>query len=229
MKGNDLPLKPGPEDIPGDDNKDDDEMILQTSHCNDCDAVLYDQESMSHHLKRHQHLVKQTIGDLVENGLNGSVPSTEPIAEIRLAYDALKDIYLEDDTKPDEYSDLIKTEYEVSLFPMGKGLHSPFEISSENDDLLVIEGCKEAEAQQESAHPIQSEAHDDSSKVTSTITLLTREREHTQVSLVEAYFNGKEASVMVDTGSTFSTIRYDNPTQDRIFKIGKKRTCSQTC
>ena len=108
------------------------EMIPQTSHCNDCDAALYDQYSMNHHLKRHQHLVTQTIGDLVENGLDGSVPSAEPIAEIRLAYDALKDINLKDDTreskkaKPDEYPDLIKTEYEVSLFPMGKGLHSPF-------------------------------------------------------------------------------------------------------
>ena len=56
-----------------------------------------------------------------------------------------------------------------------------------------------------------------------------REREHAQVSLVEAYFNGKEASVMVDTGSTVLTIHYDDPTQDRIFKIGKKRTCSRAC
>ena len=104
---------------------------------------------MNHHLKRHQHLVTQTIGDLGENGLNGSVPSAEPIAEIRFAYDAIKGIYLEDDTRLDEYSELIKTEYEVSLFPIGKGLHSPFEISSDNYDLLDVEECKEAVTQQE--------------------------------------------------------------------------------
>ena len=62
LKEDDLSLKPGPEDIPGDDNKDDDEMILQTLHCNDCDAVLYDQESMRYHLKGHHHLGKQAIG-----------------------------------------------------------------------------------------------------------------------------------------------------------------------
>ena len=128
--------------------------------------------------------------DLVENGLNESVPTAEPIAEIRLAYDALKDINLKDDTreskkaKPDEYPDLIKTEYEVSLFPIGKGLHSPFEISSENDDLLDIEGCKEAVTEQESAHHEKSEVYDDRSKVTNTITLVTKNREHAQVSIV---------------------------------------------
>ena len=34
---------------------------------------------------------------------------------------------------------------------------------------------------------------------------------------------------MVDTGSTVSTIHYDDPTQNRIFKVGKKITCSRTC
>ena len=123
---------------------------------------------------------------------------------------------------------MIKTEYEVTIFPFGRGLHSPFDTSSENNDLLVVEGCKEAETQQESALPIQSEVHDDSPKVTGTVTIITREKEHTQDSLVRAYFNGKEASVMVDTGSTVSTIHYDDPTQSRIIKIGKKRMCSRT-
>ena len=50
-----------------------------------------------------------------------------------------------------------------------------------------------------------------------------------QVSLVEAYFNGKETSIMVDTGSTVSIIHYNDPTQDRIFQIKKKRTCSHIC
>ena len=34
---------------------------------------------------------------------------------------------------------------------------------------------------------------------------------------------------MVDTGSTVSIIHYNDPTQDRIFKIEKKRTYSRTC
>ena len=56
-----------------------------------------------------------------------------------------------------------------------------------------------------------------------------REKEHTLDSLVRAYFNGKEASVMVDTGSTVSTLEYDDPTQNRIFKVGKKITYIQSC
>ena len=95
-------------------------MVLQTLHCNDCDVVLYDQESLRDHLKGHPQLEQQTRGD----NKHGIGP--EPIATIRLAYDALKDIKLIDDTrentkaKPDEYPDLINTEYEVSLFPTGK-------------------------------------------------------------------------------------------------------------
>ena len=34
---------------------------------------------------------------------------------------------------------------------------------------------------------------------------------------------------MVDTGSTVSIIHYNDPTQDRVFKIEKKRTCNHTC
>ena len=41
LKEDDLPLKPGPEDIPGDDNNGDDEMILHNVHCDDCDTTLY--------------------------------------------------------------------------------------------------------------------------------------------------------------------------------------------
>ena len=98
VKEDDLSLKLEPDDNPCDDNKEDDEMVLQILHCNDCDVVLYDRESMRYHLKRHQHLGKQTIGgnehehlgnqrlynytgnrnrDLVENGLNESVPTAD--------------------------------------------------------------------------------------------------------------------------------------------------------
>ena len=138
---------------------------------------------------------------------------------------------------------MIKTEYEVSLFPFGRGLHSPFDTSSENNDLLVVEGCQETETrsssrvrdwtrmhsdddetQQESALTIQSEVQDDIPKVTGTVTIIKREKGHDQDSLVRAYYNGKEASVMFDTGSTVSTIHYDDLTHSRIIKIGKKRT-----
>ena len=109
VKEDDLSLKLEPDDNPYGDNKEHDEMVLQTLHCNDCDVVLYHQENMPYHLKGHQHLEQQTIGD------NEHEIGPEPIAEIRLAYDALKDINLKDDTresttaKPDEYLDLIKT------------------------------------------------------------------------------------------------------------------------
>ena len=42
LKGNDLPLKPGHEDVPGDDNNGDNETVLQNDHCNDCDTTLDD-------------------------------------------------------------------------------------------------------------------------------------------------------------------------------------------
>ena len=54
--------------------------------------------------------------------MNGSVPSTDPIIEIRFAYDTIKGDYIEDDTSYYEYSKITKTEYEVSLFPIGEDL-----------------------------------------------------------------------------------------------------------
>ena len=176
---------------------------------------------------------------------------SKSLAGIRSAYDALEDNNLEDGTresakpKSDKYPDMIKTEYEVTIFPYGRGLHSPFDTSSDNNDLLVVEGCKETatvsssrvrdwtgmhsdddKTQQKPALPIQSEVQDDSPKVTGTVTIIKREKGHDQDYLVKAYFNGKEASVMFDTCSPVSTIHYDDPTQSRIIKIGKKRTCN---
>ena len=132
---------------------------------------------------------------------------------------------------------MIITEYEVTILPVGRGLYSPFDTSSENNDSSVVERCKETdifssnddETKQESALPIQSEVQNDSPNVTGTITIITRKKGHDQDSIVKTYFNGKEASVMLDTGSTVSTIHYDDPTQSRIIKIGKKRTCSRIC
>ena len=62
-------------DIPGDDNNDEIEMILQKDHCGDCDTALDDKKSTNHHLTIHQQLVTHSIGNLSEDGLNGSVPS----------------------------------------------------------------------------------------------------------------------------------------------------------
>ena len=44
LKGNDLPLKPGHEDIPGNDINGDDETVLRNEHCNDCDTTLDDKK-----------------------------------------------------------------------------------------------------------------------------------------------------------------------------------------
>ena len=88
VKEDDLSFKLEPDDIPCGDNEDDDEMALQTLHCHDCDVVLYDRESMRDHLKGHQRLEQQTKGD------NEHEIGSEPIAKIRLAYDAVKDINL---------------------------------------------------------------------------------------------------------------------------------------
>ena len=121
---------------------------------------------------------------------------------------------------------MIRTEYDVTIVPHGKGLHSLFDTSSENNDLLVVEGCKETatasssrvrdwtglhsdddKTQQEPALPIQSEVQDDSPKVTGTVTIIKREKGHNLGNLVRACFNGKEASVIFDTGSFYDTLR----------------------
>ena len=119
-------------------------------------------------------------------------------------------------------------EYEISLSPFGGRLDSPFETSSENDGLAVIEGCRKAETGQKSVLPIKSEKHDDGSRKTGTITVITKEKEHTE-NIVKAYFKDGEASVIIDTCSIVSTIEFDDPTRNRIFKVGKKVTSSRFC
>ena len=123
---------------------------------------------------------------------------------------------------------MINIKYGVSLSPFEGRLDSPFETSSGNDGLLVVEGCRKAESRQESVLPIQSETLDDGSKETGTIKLVKEEKEHTE-NIVKAYFNDEEASVMIDTCSIVSTIKFDDPTRNRIFKVGKKITCSRFC
>ena len=139
---------------------------------------------------------------------------------------------------------MIKTEYEVTIFPYGRGLHSPFDTSSENNDLLVVEGCKETatvsssrvrdwtgrhsdddKTQQEPALLVQSEIQDDSPSVTGNITVIKKRLNgHDRDNLIKTYFNGKEASAMFDTGSPISTINYNNATKGRIMKVEQKKT-----
>ena len=64
--------------------------------------------------------------------LRGLAPSTDPIIEIRFAYDIIKGDYIKDDTSHYEYSEITKTEYQVSLLPIGEGLQSLLEAPSEN-------------------------------------------------------------------------------------------------
>ena len=148
---------------------------------------------------------------------------------IRLGYDAIKDMNLKgntresDEEKPDGYSNIVNVEHEVSLSPFGGRLDSPFETSPENNELLVVEGCREIENRQESVTPIRS---DDGSKETGTITIVTEEKKNTE-SILRADFNGIRASVMMDTCSTISTIEFNDPTQNRIFKVGKRIKCSR--
>ena len=107
----------GHEDVPGDGNNGNNVTVLQNDHCNRCDTTLNDNRSVNHLLKRHQ---KLSIGNLGEERLNRSIPSTEPFIEIRFAYDTFKCDYFEVDTSYYEYSEITKTEYEVGLFPIGK-------------------------------------------------------------------------------------------------------------
>ena len=78
--------------------------------------------------------------------------------------------------------------------------------------------------------PQSDQEGDDSSEVTGTITLITKNEGCAQASLIEAYFNGDKSTMMVDICSGASIIHHvDNPAQDRIFKIRSKRTYYLPC
>ena len=131
----------------------------------------------------------------------------------------------------DKNLDIIKTEYEVTILPTGRGLYSPFDTSAEDSDLLIEEGCIETttgspsrvrdwtgrhsdddKTQQEPALLVQSEIQDDSPRVTGNITVIKmRVKGHGRDNLIKTYFNGEEASVMFDTCSSISTIHYRDP------------------
>ena len=128
------------------------------------------------------------------------------------------------------YSEIRKTEYEVSLFPIGKDLQFPNETPSENDDRPDTGGCRRTVTQQNSNQCNQSEVDDGSDEVTGTTTLIIRKKSHAQTCLVEAYFNGDRSAIMVDTCSSVSMIHLINdPAQDRIFKIRGRRTYYLPC
>ena len=123
-----------------------------------------------------------------------------------------------DERKPDGYSNIVNFEHEVSLSPFGGRLDSPFETSPSNSESSDTEGCRKAEHRQESNFPIQS---DDESRETGIIAIIMEEKDHTE-SIVRADFNGMRASVVIDTCSTTSTIEFNDPMQNRIFKVGKR-------
>ena len=95
----------------------------------------------------------------------------------------------------DKNLDIIKTEYEVTILPTGRGLYSPFDTSAEDSDLLIEEGCIETttgspsrvrdwtgrhsdddKTQQEPALLVQSEIQDDSPSVTGNITVIKKRK-----------------------------------------------------
>ena len=143
---------------------------------------------------------------------------------IRLWYDAIRDMNLKGNTresdkkKPDGYSNIVNVGYEVSLSPFGGRLDSPFETSPGNSESSDTKGCRKAEPRQESNFPIRS---DDESRETGIIAIFIEEKDHTE-SIIRADFNGMRASVVIDTCSATSTIEFNDPMQNRIFKVGKR-------
>ena len=110
---------------------------------------------------------------------------------------------------------MIETKYEVTIFPIGKGLYSAINTSSENNDSLVEEECIKTrtvsssgirdrkdrdsdnkKTQQKTAPPVQSEMQDENSIATGSITVIKMMgKGHGKDKLIKAYFNDKEASV----------------------------------
>ena len=74
----------------------------------------------------------------------------------------------------------------------------------------------------------QKRIADDESRERGIIAIIIGEIDHTE-SIVKGEFNGVKASVVIDTCSTTSMIEFNDPTQNRIFKVGKRIKYSRIC
>ena len=99
----------------------------------------------------------------------------------------------------------MQANFQIDLLPIGKGMHSLLEVPPRGNE--------------------QSEAGDNNSEATNTVTLITRNEGSLQANLIEAYFNGNKCTVTVDTCANASIIHHPaNPALDRIFKVRDKVT-----
>ena len=120
--------------------------------------------------------------------LRAWAPPAKPKIEIRFAYDDIKGNYIENDISNYEYYEITKTEYQISLLPTGEGLQSLLEAPSKNNEQPDMGAHYKTVTQQ--VHSQTDQEGDGSSEVTGTITLITKNEDHAQTSLIEAFFNG---------------------------------------
>ena len=179
-------------------------------------------------------LTKETAWSLGTEVEATPVKKNSPTTRIRLGYDAIKDMDLKSDfeksneKRPDGYSHMTINEYKVSLFPFRGKLDSPFESSFKDSEISVIAGGREEETRQNSALPVQSKKHNAGARETGIITIITKEKGHAKA-IARAYVDGKEAPVAIDTCSNISTIEYNDPKHNRIFKVGRRIKYSRIC
>ena len=137
-----------------------------------------------------------------------------PELEIRFSIDDLRIGY--DKRKDDIYNfdELTKIVFRIAIFPQGKGLQSicqwEQELQSEYETHKLASGDS------------SRDDHDDDNdkEIYGTITLVVGKRENEASNVINAYLNGVERRVSVDTGAAASIIHHSlDPRKDRKFKI----------
>ena len=104
--------------------------------------------------------------------------------------------------------------FKITILPQGKGLQSPFQWEQELQP--------EYEANELAPGDYSRDFHDGNSnkELNGTITLVVGKRENGALNVLNAYLNGVERRVSVDTGAAASIIHHSSdPRKDRKFKV----------
>merc|ERR1711873_51235 len=103
-----------------------------------------------------------------------------------------------------------KIVFNIKILPQGKGLQSLFESDQESDN----------ESTEPKKNIMSRHNNNDKKELDGTITLMIGKREDGKVDVLNAYLNGVERRVFVDSGAVVSIIHnIQEPRKNRIFKV----------
>ena len=109
--------------------------------------------------------------------------------DIRTEFDKVEDAIYNDDI-------LLEIVLNIKILPQGKGLQSLFESDQESDD----------ERTEPKNNIMSLNNNNDKKELDGTITLIVGKRENGKVDVLNAYLNGVERRVFIDSGAAVSII-----------------------